>query len=93
MERCSTEDLTREDWLRPVAESLLHRAEEIVADASSEAAMDKEGLRSTRRMLADLDSAIEIGAIEKTERTKTLMAAEPRVCAMILEMERATKQE
>ena len=28
-----------------------------------------------------------------TERTKTLMAAEPRVCAMILEMERVTAQE
>ena len=76
-----------------MAESPLHRAEEIVADASSDAAMDMEGLRSTRHTLADLAGAVEIGAIEETARTKKLRAAEPRVHATILEMERATKQE
>ena len=85
--------MTREDWRRLVAESLLHRAEEIVADASSDAAMCMEGLRSNKRMLADLDSAVEIVAIEAIVRTKTLMVAEPRVRDTILEMETATRQD
>ena len=83
-------DLTREDWRRPVAERLVHRAEEIVGDMES---MDIEVLRTTRRMLNVFSEALTMGAIEDTARTKTLMAAETRVRDTIIKTETATKQD